>query len=254
MSSTSSSWISAFQNSVRISEDQPTSSENDSTGSQTPTCDGQISSFIFFVCGLERTNRDDTPILFDNIDATIKGNQSRIPITSGASFMLERATWQNHGTNRTMLMHGDTVALKFVRRRQSAYMNWKDILLEIRALLHSPIRYHPNIVRMIGMSWGAGYDSRMTFPVLVLEYAGFGTLEHLQLASAFLSAWRRNCAGTYRRGCPFSARVGSYTLDLKHENVLIFESKGDDPNIPYLAKLADFGEGMKHPPYGNTAV
>ncbi|KAK1234472.1 hypothetical protein PQX77_002326 [Marasmius sp. AFHP31] len=222
MSSTSSSWISAFQ-------------------ASTPIYDGQISLFIFLVCGLEKTNRDDTPILFDNIDATIQGSQSRIPIASGVSFTLERATWQNRGTNRMMLMHGDTVALKLVRQRESANMNWKHILLEIRALLHPPIRYHPNIVRMIGMSWGAAYDSATTFPVLVLEYADLGTLEHLQLNERLPFRVKKKLCWDVSKGLSILHACGVVHGDLKHENVLIFKNKGDDPDIPYLAKLADFG-------------
>ncbi|KAK1234467.1 hypothetical protein PQX77_002321 [Marasmius sp. AFHP31] len=204
MSSTSSSWISAFQASA-------------------PTYDGQIFLFIFLVCGLEKTNGDDTPILFDNIDATIQGSQGRIPIAAGDSFTLERATWQNRGTNRMMLMHDDTVALKFVRRRQSANMNWKHILLEIRALLHSPIRYHPNIVRMIGMSWD------------------LGTLEHLQLNERLPFRVKKKLCWDVSNGLSILHAWGVVHGDLKHENVLIFKNKGDDPDIPYLAKLADFG-------------
>lgn len=56
--------------------------------------------------------------------------------------------------------------------------DWKDILFEIRVLLHEPIRYHPNIVRLLGIQWGLSPISESTYPVLLMEYASLGMSDH----------------------------------------------------------------------------
>ncbi|KAL0574424.1 hypothetical protein V5O48_007527 [Marasmius crinis-equi] len=242
MSTEDSTWISAtFQSSLRITDVQPDAPGNDPKSTEVPTYDGQIASFVFLVAGLEKAIRDDTPILFDNIEATFGGSQTRVPIASGATSTLERAKWQKRGNDRMMLKYGNMVALKFVRHRRAGNMDWKHILLEIRALLHQPIRYHPNIVRMLGLSWGAAYDSGTSFPVLALELAELGTLEHLQINERLPFNVKKRICWDVSKGLSILHACGVVHGDLKHENVLIFKSSGDDPEVPYLAKLADFG-------------
>ncbi|RMZ76422.1 hypothetical protein DV737_g4794, partial [Chaetothyriales sp. CBS 132003] len=120
--------------------------------------------------------------------------------------------------------------------------DWKDILFELRALLHEPIRYHPNLVRLLGIQWGLSPISDSTYPVLIMEYASLGTFKTLQTSSEPLSfpVKQKLC---YDVGRALSALHASGIVhgDMKHENVLIFPSKKPVDGIPYTAKLADFG-------------
>ncbi|KAF9260252.1 hypothetical protein L218DRAFT_619251 [Marasmius fiardii PR-910] len=262
--SVDSTWISAFQSNLKISDNpipNPSTSHPAENVTETPTSIGQMSSFVLLVAGLEKKfHHSDTPIIFDDIDATFGGSQTRVPIASGASFSVERASWKTRGTNKDMSKWGEHVALKCVRQRCTG--NWKHILLEMRALLHEPIRYHPNIVRMIGVSWGAAYDSGTSFPVLVLELADHGTLEHLQINEPQLSfEVKKKLCYDVSKGLSILHACGIVHGDLKHENVLVFKDKRKDAVVPYIAKLGDFGgsvmdlekEGstlhMRTPPY-----
>lgn len=120
--------------------------------------------------------------------------------------------------------------------------DWKDILFELRVLLHEPLRYHPNIVRLLGIQWGLSPISESIYPVLIMEYASFGTFKTLQTSSEPLPfpVKQKLC---YDVGRALSAlhACGIVHGDLKHENVLIFPSQDPIHGIPYTAKLADFG-------------
>lgn len=122
------------------------------------------------------------------------------------------------------------------------HTDWKDILFELRALLHEPIRYHPNLVRLLGIQWGLSPISDSTYPVLIMEHASLGTFKTLQTSSEPLSfpVKQKLC---YDVGRALSALHASGIVhgDMKHENVLIFPSKKPIDGVPYTAKLADFG-------------
>jgi Protein kinase domain/Ankyrin repeats (3 copies) len=134
-------------------------------------------------------------------------------------------------------------------------VNWTDILLEIRALLHEPLRYHPNIVRLLSFGWGSSSETGSIYPTLILEYAAFGSLFHLQANSPPLpfSVKQKLCYDV-SRGLSILHACGIVHGDLKHENVLVFDNTYDTlKGQPYTAKLADFGgavmniwEGTSH--------
>ncbi|KAK7042913.1 hypothetical protein VNI00_008649 [Paramarasmius palmivorus] len=246
MSNTDSTWISAFQNTLTISQPSNVSQEDIDADAPVPrlnepTFPGQISTFVLLVAGYEKALRDDTPLLFDSAGASFSDSRNRTPIASGASFSVERATWSNRGTNAYMVKWGETVALKYVRRKGKDSLNWKQILLEIRALFHEPIRYHPNIVRLLGLSWGAAHDTGTSFPMLVLELADFGTLAHLQVNQQLSFAEKKKLCYDVSKGLSIIHACGIVHGDLKHENVLIFANKVKDAKVGYVAKLGDFG-------------
>jgi serine/threonine protein kinase len=138
-------------------------------------------------------------------------------------------------------------------RTKKPQVDWKEILFELRALLHEPIRYHPNIVRLLGIQWGLSPISESTFPVLIMEYASFGTLKTLQSSSTSLPLpVKQKLCYDVGRGLSALHSSGIVHGDMKHENVLIFpfERRGSNKsrntahtpyNMPYTAKLADFG-------------
>ncbi|KAJ7699134.1 serine/threonine protein kinase japonica group [Mycena olivaceomarginata] len=139
-----------------------------------------------------------------------------------------------------------SVAVKYIRRREGRpeVENWKQILLEIRALLHEPIRYHPNIVRLFGFSWGGSLGTRSTFPALVLEYAEFGSLADLQTSALnpFSFIVKKKLCHDVAKGLAILHACGIVHGDLKHDNVLVFRNKAKGAGaVAYTAKLADFG-------------
>ena len=136
---------------------------------------------------------------------------------------------------------------------QRPQVDWKEILFEIRALLHEPTRYHPNIVRLLGIQWGLSPISESTFPVLLMEYASLGSLKSLQSSQNSLpvSVKQKLCYDV-GRGLSALHACGIVHGDMKHENVLIFpfeipenarsaDADGQTRNVLYTAKLADFG-------------
>jgi len=111
--------------------------------------------------------------------------------------------------------------------------------------MHEHLRYHPNIVRLLGFTWTTGWSSLSgsVYPMLIMEYARFGSLKNLQALSAPLSfAVKQKLCHDIARGLSILHACGIIHGDLKHENVLIFDNPYEEPSgQPYLAKLADFG-------------
>ncbi|KLU87114.1 serine/threonine protein kinase, partial [Magnaporthiopsis poae ATCC 64411] len=170
----------------------------------------------------------------------------RTRIGEGASFVVDRAR----------LVDGPLapdskpvyVAIKTAREGSTAdaedsaerSRRWRDTLFEIRALLHQPLRYHPNVVRLLDIRWDG---SGSLFPTLVVELAEFGTLHSLQRARPALpfSVKQKLCYDV-GKGLSILHACGIVHGDLKHENVLVFANRyPDPPGQPYTAKLADFG-------------
>src|ERR1700712_1565996 len=102
-------------------------------------------------------------------------------------------------------------------------VRWRDILFEIRTLLHEPLRYHPNIIRLLEFRWDSASQTGSPFPALVLEYAEFGTLSHLQLSttSPLQFCIKQKLCYDIGRGLSILHACGVVHGDLKHENVLI---------------------------------
>lgn len=114
----------------------------------------------------------------------------------------------------------------------------------MRALLHEPLRYHPNVVRLLDMVWGASSETGSALPSIVLEYAEFGNLLQLQKSQTTPLPFRIKQKLFYDvgRGLSILHACGIVHGDLKHENVLVFRNPYEyPPNQPYTAKLTDFG-------------
>ncbi|ESK89537.1 hypothetical protein Moror_1197 [Moniliophthora roreri MCA 2997] len=248
MSASVSSWISAFgpSSSPTTRDELPNigTLRIDAKTNQNPQHDGRISEFVFLVAGLEKllSIRDDAPVLIDTAGTSFT---KRVPIASGASFSVEGAEWSSNNTTMSEVQErwGKSVALKYVRRSATSKdaSHWKHILLEIRALLHEPIRYHPNIVRLLGLSWGAAKGLRSNFPMLVLEFSELGTLAQLQKVEDLPFNVKKKLCYDVSKGISILHACGIVHGDLKHENILIFPSRNPNAEVAYIAKLADFG-------------
>ncbi|KAF2641385.1 hypothetical protein P280DRAFT_469012 [Massarina eburnea CBS 473.64] len=214
-----------------------------------PTETASRGSFALFVChvsNLERKLRSFSNIILDgSSDVKLSGKV----LGQGKTFMVRHAQWVQKPKEPPI----DVALKEIIPDLQSSTMqsssashrpqsDWKDILFEIRALLHEPIRYHPNLVRLLGIQWGLSPISESAYPVLVMEYASLGTFSTLQASSAPLSfAVKQKLCYDVGRGLSALHATGIVHGDMKHENVLIFPSKKPIEGLPYTAKLSDFG-------------
>lgn len=222
----------------------PSASSLSTTDALDSSSPGSFASFIFHVAYLEKRNhqggyRHDESVFFDTTSEIFGARQ---PLGEGASFRVERAEWRRKDPSLAFTeqerKRSKYVALKGVVSGQSN--DWQDVLLEIRALLHEPLRYHPNIARLLGLGWGPIADSNSIHPLLVMEYAELGSLHSLQSGRPSLHfAVKQKLCYDVARGLAILHACGIVHGDLKHENVLIFQNS--DNEQPYVAKLADFG-------------
>lgn len=181
----------------------------------------------------------------DFFDAGSEVFGPRLPLGEGSSFSVERSEWRNRDTKDPLSdiekRRGQYVALKRVRPSRQADLG--RLLLEARALLHKPLCYHPNIVRLLGLGWDQAPESNSLLPLLVMEYAGLGSLRSLQEGKPKLPfAVKQKLCYDVAKGLSILHACGFIHGDLRHENVLVFETH--EKQAPYTAKLADFGGSM----------
>ncbi|OJD23113.1 hypothetical protein ACJ73_05532 [Blastomyces percursus] len=177
--------------------------------------------------GMKALRTDDSIFVDDNNG--IKA-LSRQKIGSGTSFIVERAEWIagaqkcDVSLSRRFSKWGKYIAVGSVRGRpDSNRNNWSDVPLELRALLHKPLRYHPNIVHLLGFGWGSSAESDSTYPKVIIEYATFGSFCDLQVYTPPLPfAIKQKLCHDIARGLAILHACGIFHGDLKHENVLIF--------------------------------
>ncbi|KAF2791697.1 hypothetical protein K505DRAFT_248366 [Melanomma pulvis-pyrius CBS 109.77] len=226
---------------------------------------GNLSSFVCHVLYLQKKLRDEEGLggfIDDNVERVI----SRAKLGEGHQFTVysAQASFKRPMRHINANDPGQIIAVKVLKTKVAKPMvdeddnplhNWSSILLEVRALMHEHLRYHPNIVRLLGFTWAPGLDSPTgaMYPMLVMEYARFGSLKSLQALSAPLSfAVKQKLCHDVARGLSILHACGIIHSDLKHENVLVFDNPYEEPpGQPYLAKLADFGGAvmdMKYTP------
>lgn len=122
----------------------------------------------------------------------------------------------------------------------------RTVQLEISSLCDPRRRNNRNIVDLVG--WGYDYPSSVLddrIPVLVMERATCSLLQLLQkgnhtVQSPIAIAIRHHICLDIAEGISCIHSTGLVHGDIKPGNVLIFET--DDPKVPFLAKLSDFGQ------------
>jgi len=113
------------------------------------------------------------------------------------------------------------------------------VLTELHALLHPPLRSHPNIITLLGLAWGSNHAEPLhRLPILVIEYGDKGTLADVQSGTSFLP---RVVKTELCRGIAYGLEAlhdqGIVHGDMKPENIIICS----DQNGSLVPKLADFG-------------
>lgn len=111
-------------------------------------------------------------------------------------------------------------------------------IMELYLLTHRPILQHPNLVDFLGLAWsGDPVDPARKLPILIVEFAEFGSLRQLQQQEFLGIDTRRNLCLEMCAGLKVLHACGIVHGDMKADNVLIFP----DPEHKYRAKLSDFG-------------
>ncbi|KAK7450114.1 hypothetical protein VKT23_012996 [Stygiomarasmius scandens] len=210
----------------------------------------QLTSFTLLIARLQEQLPNDGPFLFpSNTDFL-----NRSTLAFGGFFSVERTEigdWDSFWSGEQKPKPGwnKYIALKYVRspNRDKLRSNWKQLLLEARAFLHEPIRYHPNIVRFLAISWGPTRGSHSPFPAFMLELSELGTLAQLQTNQDQLSFLvKKQLCWDVSKGLSILHACGIIHGDLKHDDVLIYPNNSDSDPVfgyrkPYIAKLSDFG-------------
>lgn len=208
--------------------------------------ESRFPTFLAHLSSLEKKGRGTETVF---INKYVQGFTDRSFIDRGATFSVEKAiaipNQQTSSSAPVVIRQKRVVALKSVRIQSQLdelpKAGWDHVLLEIRALLHETLRYHPNIVRLIGLYWGPGGASGNVYPQLVIEHAEHGTLEDLQndSKSPLPFAVKQKLLYDAGKGLSIIHACSIIHGDIKRQNVLIFSDKSN--HGPYVAKLADFG-------------
>ena len=137
------------------------------------------------------------------------------------------------------------VALK--RVKASAFMAGsflkkilQDVCLELRVLLHFPLRKHANIIDIIAIGWesriGPG-GLKSPSPLLIVEHATHGNLQDYQNTHHLSWEEKRSLSLDIALALQVLHDCGIVHGDMKSENVLLFHN--DERKV--IAKLSDFG-------------
>ena len=123
----------------------------------------------------------------------------------------------------------------------SSEMNtFQSVCLELRVLLHAPLRTNENIINILGIGW----ENRISLtgvkvlsPLLIVEHATHGNLQDYQNAHKMSWVEKRLLCIDIALGLQVLHECGIVHGDVKSENVLLFPH--DKRRV--IAKLSDFG-------------
>jgi hypothetical protein len=117
-------------------------------------------------------------------------------------------------------------------------------LQELRILLHPQLRTCDSIISLFGLDFQEDYDdSTIAWPVLLMEYAEYGTLDTLQEDIHMDVELRRVLLLEVAQGLQALHKCNIIHGDVKSENVLICRHQ----QRKYTARLSDFGLSVFNP-------
>ena len=151
---------------------------------------------------------------------------------------------QTNGLSKTL---GSKRLVAFKRVKASAFMAGssekkiiQDVCLELRVLLHFPLRNHANIIDIIAIGWesriGPG-GLKSPSPLLIVEHATYGNLQDYQNTHHLSWEEKRFLSLDIALALQVLHDCGIVHGDIKSENVLLFHN--DERKA--VAKLSDFG-------------
>jgi len=123
-------------------------------------------------------------------------------------------------------------------------MSYEAAALELRILLHAPVRKHCNIVDIVSIGWTRLAPLKPSLlPIIYVEFAPNGTLAQYLENNTLDSAVKNSLTQDIARGLQVLHSCGITHGDLKMDNVLIFPRSDSDGPYPVTvqAKLSDFG-------------
>jgi serine/threonine protein kinase len=118
------------------------------------------------------------------------------------------------------------------------------VLQELRVLCHPILSQHENIVGLLGLDFQEDYDNfEVAWPVLLMEYAEYGTLDTFQQDLDLEPGLMRRLLLDIALGLKALHDSNIIHGDMKSENVLICRHA----RRKYVAKLSDFGFALINP-------
>ncbi|KAH6680234.1 hypothetical protein B0J14DRAFT_557600 [Halenospora varia] len=117
-------------------------------------------------------------------------------------------------------------------------------LQELRILLHPKLRTCENIINLFGLDFQEDYDDyKVAWPVLLTEYAEYGTLNNLQENISFNAELERLLLLDVAFGLQALHQCNIIHGDVKSENVLVCRH----PQRKYVARISSFGLSVINP-------
>ncbi|KAF3917559.1 hypothetical protein AA313_de0202596 [Arthrobotrys entomopaga] len=211
---------------------------------ETKRTETSFPAFVAHISALEKQMRDSGTIF---LNEHLNSLTNRTYIGEGASFVVEKAIWvpklENKRSPPPLLCQKTVVAIKTAvpPSEDNPRRGWSQILLEVRALLHENLRYHPNIAHLIGLCWGSLGEQNNPYPQLIMEFAEYGTLADLQSSRQLSFPIKQKLLYDAGKGLSIIHACQIIHGDIKRPNILIFSNKSLNAICPYTAKLGDFG-------------
>jgi serine/threonine protein kinase len=154
----------------------------------------------------------------------------------GASVKVRRAL---HPQDRSDLVL-KSAAGDAVRDREARSLYMKTLITELRVMSHPPLRDHPNIASLLGLTWHCDESYEFSvLPILVLEYSPLGTLNNFLNKHLSLALKKQLCLDV-ANGLKALHVCRILHSDVKSENILVFGSEEGE----VLAKVSDFGSAL----------